>query len=397
MKKVAWVLLLSVPMSLFGQESQTKEFEFYKDLGSEFSLTHHSGGDPEAPDSITSDGVRWWVGDPLKARTVVFDKAWNKVAILKWGTNWGYELSTLNGGLLQWSWSFSGRGKYGLAWFDQGTEPFKRLSTEVATVYGNGDTDSTFLLQYKDVLIFQNEAGSYGSPPASFFGIRGLATTEDVKQDYLDDAGVRKLLADPKNTRYQVKGNLILDHGVPLIGDVASFQNWFQGKGNWVNTVGLSNVRVKMANDVYFFADMGSYNTVDNTGERLQKWVSPQPLEDDLYYSNMFPTPDGYIYQLRGDYKAGETRLYRIGPYPELKLDYNGRGGTINDDSVNLREESNTKAAVVTKLNKGTPVRIIGQTDKPETIGGQKGVWYQVRLWDRTEGWVFGAFLDISK
>ena len=50
----------------------------------------------------------------------------------------------------------------------------------------------------------------------------------------------------------------------------------------------------------------------------------------------------------------------------------------------------------VTKLAKGTPVRILGQTDKPETIAGQKGLWYQVRLWDRTEGWVFGAFLDVK-
>jgi len=329
--------------------------------------------------------------------------------VVTYGVNWNlqalapvaesreqYRMSSVSNGFVLWDGRGNTQVSGGLEWLSLNGDGHHEIDKGLDGFVKSPQSYS-FLLQHRDVLVFQNHADNFSHLGPNFFGIKGLATSEEVKQTYLDDAAVRKLLADPRNTRYHVKGNLILDHGVPLIGDVASFQENFRDKGNWVGVLGLFPLRQVLANDLYFLSTIGSYYTVEASGTQIQKWVSPQPLEDNLYYSNMFPAPDGYIYQFRGDYKAGETRLYRIGPYPELKLDYHGKGGTINDDNVNLREESNTKSAAVTKLSKGTPVRIIDQTTKAETIAGQKGVWYQVRLWDRTEGWVFGAFLDAGK
>ena len=85
--------------------------------------------------------------------------------------------------------------------------------------------------------------------------------------------------------------------------------------------------------------------------------------------------------------------MYRIGPYQDLLL---GKSVVI-DDHVNIRKDPSTQAAILMQIGRGTSVFVLGQTDKPETIAGKSAVWYHVRLWDRTEGWVFGAFLDIAK
>ena len=71
--------------------------------------------------------------------------------------------------------------------------------------------------------------------------------------------------------------------------------------------------------------------------------------------------------------------------------------GTINNTSVRVRSAPNTTGAVLTQLNRGARVKVLDRTDEEETIGGQTNYWYQVRLADRREGWVFGAFLDVSR
>lgn len=40
-----------------------------------------------------------------------------------------------------------------------------------------------------------------------------------------------------------------------------------------------------------------------------------------------------------------------------------------------------------------TGFRILEKGTKQETIGGDTGVWYKVRLLDGKEGWFFGAYV----
>ena len=67
--------------------------------------------------------------------------------------------------------------------------------------------------------------------------------------------------------------------------------------------------------------------------------------------------------------------------------------GRLNDDRVRLRKEPNTTSDIVGTYPNKTGFRIIEKGAKEETIGGQKNVWYKVRLLDGTEGWFFGAFV----
>lgn len=56
---------------------------------------------------------------------------------------------------------------------------------------------------------------------------------------------------------------------------------------------------------------------------------------------------------------------------------------SISGDEVNVRSEGNLNAEVVTKLNYGDKVTLIGQS----------GDWYNVKLADETKGWVFKDYI----
>jgi hypothetical protein len=105
-------------------------------------------------------------------------------------------------------------------------------------------------------------------------------------------------------------------------------------------------------------------------------------------------------FKITGSSKNGEGGYMPIfGPDPngtaELvvvrnHLKYFGR---LNDDKVRLRKEANTTSAIVGTYPVKTGFRILEKGTAEETIGGQKNVWYKVRLLDGTEGWFFGAFV----
>lgn len=67
--------------------------------------------------------------------------------------------------------------------------------------------------------------------------------------------------------------------------------------------------------------------------------------------------------------------------------------GRLNDGGVRLRKEPNTTSDILGTYPNKTGFRILETGTKEETIGGQKNVWYKVRLLDGTEGWFFGAFV----
>lgn len=67
--------------------------------------------------------------------------------------------------------------------------------------------------------------------------------------------------------------------------------------------------------------------------------------------------------------------------------------GVLTDDYVHLRREATRKSESLGKYNKGTGFYIIDVGEKVENIGGDVGVWYKVRLHDKTEGYFFGAYV----
>lgn len=67
--------------------------------------------------------------------------------------------------------------------------------------------------------------------------------------------------------------------------------------------------------------------------------------------------------------------------------------GVLTDDYVHLRREATRKSESLGKYNKGTGFYIIDVGKNVENIGGDVGVWYKVRLHDKTEGYFFGAYV----
>jgi hypothetical protein len=95
----------------------------------------------------------------------------------------------------------------------------------------------------------------------------------------------------------------------------------------------------------------------------------------------------GYEYVVKDSSKITEpAELVVVRNY----LKYFGR---LNDGGVRLRKEPTTSGEILGTYPAKTGFRILETGTKSETIGGQKNVWYKVRLLDGTEGWFFGAFV----
>lgn len=249
-----------------------------------------------------------------------------------------------------------------------------------------------FLCHVENVLVFQDEFGKY-------FGIdiAGVASGKEAKLVSEDD--LRERLLKLHDERYSFKDGLLFYNNILLSRASSSAYGFMSSLSSFDAKAYsyLSDARfIPLPNGRFLYSDFREIWIFDTNGKLMRYAIFPNNPE---YYrgSDFTPSPDGYIYYLHADFKNKQTIVYRLGPYPELKLDYGGTGGTINDDHVNIRENPTTKSAVLSQVNKGTPTRVLDKTDKPETIGGQTAVWYKVRLWDRTEGWVFGAFLDVAK
>jgi uncharacterized protein YgiM (DUF1202 family) len=241
-------------------------------------------------------------------------------------------------------------------------------------------------------LIFQDFFGQY-------FGIDISGAEEGNSAELILEDDLKKIITSPKNIRYSFKDNFLLDRDI-LLSMASSTAFEYMSSLPFFDSKKYSYLSdsdfVPLPNGRFLYTDFRECWIFDTDGRPLEYTIF-QNKPDYYKTSNFIPASDGYIYYLHADFKNQQTIVYRLGPYSELMLGYGGTGGIINDDHVNVRENPDTNSAVLTQVSKGTPARILDKTAKPETIGGQTTVWYNVRLWDRTEGWIFGAFLDIQK
>jgi hypothetical protein len=68
----------------------------------------------------------------------------------------------------------------------------------------------------------------------------------------------------------------------------------------------------------------------------------------------------------------------------------------INDSNVRMRQEPDLKSAVISHLSKETPVTVLEITPSKTKIDNVEAPWYLVRTWEGSQGWIFGAFMDIQ-
>ncbi|MCK9169817.1 MAG: SH3 domain-containing protein [Treponema sp.] len=130
-------------------------------------------------------------------------------------------------------------------------------------------------------------------------------------------------------------------------------------------------------------------------------------VENEWYQYNYGVGPWGEIYFLLppsfipvGAGKSGDGIKYNVyGPDPSKPAElvvvrnYLKYFGRLNDDKVRLRKGPSTATESLGIYPVKTGFRILEKGTAEETIGGQKNVWYKVRLLDGTEGWFFGAFV----
>jgi hypothetical protein len=66
----------------------------------------------------------------------------------------------------------------------------------------------------------------------------------------------------------------------------------------------------------------------------------------------------------------------------------------VNDDNVNVRDNVGLSSNVMTKLNRGEYLYIIGQTTEKQQIGEWNSLWYKAsRLSTEEEFWIYGEFV----
>ncbi len=331
------------------------------------------------------DGNRFYVTDGVNSRILVLDNTCAPVASkpIERGV-----LANLwvDSSLIATGWNPAGPDKFWLTTIIDKKDFSKPPVTIEAEHFLKDYELYGYLGLIGGIAYFQGENGEY-------FGVRINSNGALSSAEVVLENGLRHEFESVKQARFRWEGGQFFDHDQLISSSRKVFGPFLKGLPEFnVTSAGpyTSSRFFPLPNGNYLLTYAGSCRVFDTSGRKVITEVL------DYSASQFAPSPDGYLYFLHPDYDNNKTDLMRLGPYPEVRLDYHGRGGTVNDDTVNLREEANVKSMAVTKLAKGTPVRILGQTDKPETIAGQKGLWYQVRLWDRTEGWVFGAFLDVK-
>jgi hypothetical protein len=108
--------------------------------------------------------------------------------------------------------------------------------------------------------------------------------------------------------------------------------------------------------------------------------------------------PNGNIYFFDSDVKNSKFILSRIVNDWWKELSVTGRTmGAVNDNRVRLRDAANMGSKTIGYLYENEIVSIKQESSNVDTFEGKSSPWFQVLLSDGTNGWVFGAFIDIQK
>ena len=404
MRKMLLLLFLLSPLVLSAQESIPDLVKTFPRGKRPDQLGLNVG--PEGPSivgsasSILSDGLDFYLADTINGRILVLDSGFNtKRQIVSFDpdlTSFWMDSAYIVGGGISWG-------------FDSFKNTFfvdrRAASSSPIVIDIKPFPISSFMTKYRyvlhigSVLVFQDMAGKY-------FGVDISPVSKAELPVYLPQDAVRKRLISSEHKRFSVQNDLFFD-GTQLISGpadstyrfLASLPDFDRSENQFDPTSSL--LALANGNYLYFGENDGwKYQILSDSGKILESFHVDRGVffSDPYHHATFFqPAPDGYLYATSpGDEREEQTAIYRLGPFEELRLDFANRGAVVNDDHVNVREGPNTRASVLKQTVKGMPVRVISATAQSETIAGRTGVWYHLRFWDRSEGWVFGAFVDLS-
>lgn len=287
----------------------------------------------------------------------------------------------------------SQQGMFGYSWHPNDLEYKLRMQSSTK---GEAGTDY-YLMPWGYIAVFKgfNNKMDYGSIeyiPMSF------SMSEKVSRQYKfrNFEETRSWLSTKNDDFLFGDDGLLYKNGIPYSAikpDILSFDHYYIGRLITGHIVWASGGF--KGSDRYFTVT----NMAGNVEAILELPWAPVPGSGPQFF-NYGLGPWGELYCLLPPSNRPETKMEKIfDPDPSKPaelvvvrnhLKYFGR---LNDGGVRLRKESNTTSEIIGTYPAKTGFRILEKGEKEETIGGQKNVWYKVRLLDGKEGWFFGSFV----
>jgi hypothetical protein len=71
--------------------------------------------------------------------------------------------------------------------------------------------------------------------------------------------------------------------------------------------------------------------------------------------------------------------------------------GVLNDSRVRIRKTPGLSGEILGVVNRGDKVEILESGTEKQKIDGLESVWFRIRTDANVEGWVFGAYVDITE
>jgi hypothetical protein len=89
-----------------------------------------------------------------------------------------------------------------------------------------------------------------------------------------------------------------------------------------------------------------------------------------------------------------DTPISNEGKMSVYKIIYQ-TAGVLNDDRVRIRGLPGLSGEILGIVNRGDKVKILETGAEKQKIGDLESAWYRIRTEAGTEGWVFGAYVDV--
>lgn len=244
-----------------------------------------------------------------------------------------------------------------------------------------------FCIVIDKILIFQDKKGGYIGFDYSLDSQNPKILSQKDIFDLLDPLKILGRYGIRTNGEILIRGSELISHESKDIGEYFKYNKYARYSDEF---------RYLANGNCLFYSSENAY-IVDEQKNLLQEINLPYKIDRYTNCTNaIVPSPDGYLYYLNLDRETPSYRLYRVGPYAELRMDYRPGSAMLNDSQVRLRDAPGIDGKILYKLSKGEIVRILDK-GKQETINGTTSFWYKVVDWDGLEGWIFGEYLNIHE
>lgn len=163
---------------------------------------------------------------------------------------------------------------------------------------------------------------------------------------------------------------------------INEYEGEMQGE-KYVSTIGNPVGKIVMGGEINISV-ANVYLEADETSEVVDTLTKHSIVTSQSY-------PGGWS-RIKSDSVSGWMKTDHI-TLPPDSGDVNigsviGRIGTVNVDSLNVREKASTNAKKITSIIDGTDVTILAISED--------GEWYQVKINSKTQGWVAKKYLTIK-